>query len=197
MILPIYSFGHPILRDQTEPVTADSDALQELIENMIETMHEAPGVGLAAPQVGRTERLFVADLSRQEPEDQDSVKDEEETEGPVVFINPEIVSFGDAYVEYEEGCLSIPDLYERIVRPEVIQVRFLDRTLEPQEWDVDGMWARVIQHELDHLDGVLFIDHLRPMRRRLLRRRLREMARGIVEAPYPLVLPDDAILKPA
>lgn len=188
MILPIYTFGHPILRETTVEVKEDSPSLQALIDDMIETMHGANGVGLAAPQVGRTERLFTVDLSglAEEIEEERGALPEW-AQGPMVFINPDVVpdDAGPAS-RLEEGCLSIPDVREDVVRPERIRVRYLDRHFEEQEMEADDMLGRVIQHEFDHLRGVLFLDYLSPLRKRLLRRRLREMAAGEVEADYPL-----------
>jgi len=184
MVLPIYVYGTEALREETEPVDENTEALQTLIDNMIETMYTASGIGLAAPQVGRTERVFVVDVT--------SMADEIEEDGesvppqPMVFINPEIVWESEADCDFEEGCLSIPDVREMVTRPERVSVRYLDRDFNEQEMEVGSMLARVIQHEHDHLDGVLFTDHLSAFRQRLLRRTLKRMARGDVEADYPL-----------
>lgn len=188
MILPIYPYGHPILRLETEPIAHDSPALQTLLDDMIETMHNASGIGLAAPQVGRRERVFVADLSAIADDiEQELGEAPDWARHPLVFINPEIVDEDeDALCDYEEGCLSIPDLRELVTRPDVVRVRYRDRHFEEQEIEAKGALARVIQHELDHLHGVLFIDHISPLRRRLLKRRLREISRGEVETDYPL-----------
>jgi len=187
MILPIHVYGDSILREQTVPVEADSPELQALVDSMLETMTGAEGIGLAAPQVGRTERLFVVDLSP--VGDPDGEDEEPWPPQPMVFINPVIEEESDAECEYEEGCLSIPDLREIVVRPERIRMRYLDRTFTPRILETGGMLARVIQHEYDHLDGVLFIDRISAFRRRLMQRRLRDMARGDVSADYPLALP--------
>src|SRR5690606_30497011 len=177
----------PVLREETQPVDADSEALQSLIDDMIETMYGAEGVGLAAPQVGRTERLFVVDLTPMledlEPEERAKLPEQ-----PMVFINPEILWEGEEEVTFEEGCLSIPDLREEVTRPSEIRIAYLDRHFNAHERTVDSLLARVFQHEFDHLDGVLFVDHLSAFKRRLLKRRLREMAQGNVEAEYPLAL---------
>jgi len=192
MILPIYTYGQPILREVTEPVEADSPELQRLLDDMIETMHNARGIGLAAPQVGRSERVFVIDLSgsaEELAEANDGIVPEY-ARGPMVLINPEIVEADeDSAVEFEEGCLSIPDVSEFVARPERVRLRFLDRHFQPHEFDADDLLARVVQHELDHLDGVLFIDYLSPLRKRMLKRRLRDMAEGLVDADYPLLRP--------
>jgi peptide deformylase len=164
----------------------DAD-LQHLIDDMIETMHAADGIGLAAPQVGRTERVFVIDLGglRSELIEQGEIIPEQ----PMVFVNPEIVSESDDEEEFEEGCLSIPDIREFVSRPGSILVRFRDRAWEQNELRASGMLARVIQHEYDHLEGVLFVDRISAFRRRLLRRRLKEMAEGNVSAEYVLAPP--------
>jgi len=189
MVLPIYTFGHDALRQETEPVEENSDALQALIDNMIETMYAASGIGLAAPQVGRSERLFVVDVT--------PMADEMEAEGedlppqPMVLINPELTWESDAETDFEEGCLSIPEVREVVTRPERVVVRYRDRDFNEQEREVGSILARVIQHERDHLDGILFTDHLSSFRKRLLRRSLRQIAEGDVEADYPLITRDD------
>ena len=194
MILPIYPYGHPVLRTQTEPITALSPELEALLDDMIETMHNASGIGLAAPQVGRSERVFVADLSGLAEDLEGELGDVPAwASGPLVFINPEIVGEDeDTLCDYEEGCLSIPDIRELVVRPDVVRVRYRDWNFEEQEIEASNVLARVIQHELDHLNGVLFIDHISALRRRMLKRRLREIGRGEVEADYPLAPPAGA-----
>lgn len=192
MILPIYVYGQPVLRERAAEVEGDSLELQRFIDDMIETMHAASGVGLAAPQVGRALRVFVADLS---PYADDLADDNggdvpDYARGPLVFINPELELDEDDEVDAEEGCLSIPDLRETVRRPDRLRVRFLDREFRPREIRAEGQLARVVQHEADHLDGVLYLDHLSPLRRRLLQRRLRAIARGDCEADYPLAFAD-------
>jgi len=185
MVLPIYTFGHDKLREETEPVDSNSDELQELIDDMIDTMYAASGIGLAAPQVGRTERLFVIDVTPMANDLNGS--GDEIPEQPMVFINPEIVAESDAVCDFEEGCLSIPDVVETVTRPESITIRYRDRDFEEQEIDIGNMLARVIQHEFDHLFGVLFVDHLGSFRKRMVRRSLKKIAEGDIEAGYPLV----------
>lgn len=189
MVLPIYAYGQPVLRERAAEVEGDSPELQALIDDMIETMGVALGAGLAAPQVGKPLRLFVADLTSYADdlaEDNDGVVPEYARE-PLVFINPVLeVDEGVAEVDQEEGCLSIPELRETVWRPEALRIRFLDRHFQPHEWAVDGPLARVIQHEADHLDGILYLDHLSPLRRKLLGRRLKAIARGGVETDYPM-----------
>jgi len=185
MILPIYVYGEPVLREDTVSVEENSEGLQQLIDNMIETMYGAEGVGLAAPQVGRRERLFVVDVS---PFFQDMTPEEVAAlpPQPMVCINPEIVWESEDTTNVEEGCLSIPDVREVVTRPEAIRMTYQDRDLELQEVEVGSFLARVLQHEFDHLEGVLFVDYLSAFRRRLLKRRLRDIARGQVDADYPL-----------
>jgi peptide deformylase len=195
MVLPIYAYGQPVLRERATEVESDSPELQALIDDMIETMGVAHGAGLAAPQVGESLRLFVADLTSYAEdlaEDNDGVVPDYAT-GPLVFINPElIVEEGAPEIDMEEGCLSIPDLRETISRPDVLRIRFLDRHFREHEWPVEGPLARVIQHETDHLDGVLYLDYLSPLRRKFLSRRLKAIARGDCEADYPMAFRDDA-----
>lgn len=189
MIQPIYVYGHEALRQEAEPVEENSDDLQVLVDEMLETMRNAAGIGLAAPQIARSERLFVVDvtpMAEQMEEDEEPVPPQ-----PLVCINPEIVDESDETVDMEEGCLSIPEVREVVSRPERIRLRFLDRELEEQEIETGSVLARVLQHERDHLDGILFTDYLSSFRKRLLRRRLREMAEGDVEAEYPLATQGD------
>ncbi len=182
-ILPIVTYDDPVLRQKTEPVTENSDELQQFIDDMFETMYGAEGVGLAAPQVGRPLRLFVMDA---DPMTED---DEQENYGPMTLINPEITYFGDEVDEFEEGCLSLPEIKETIRRPEKITITYKDRNFKDQKLTVDRWIARVMQHELDHLDGILFIDRLGSFRKRLLRSRLKEVADGSIETKYPIKTP--------
>ena len=189
MVLPIHLYGHDALRQETTPVEANSDELQALLDNMIETMHNAAGIGLAAPQVGRDERLFVVDvtpMATEMEEDGEPVPPQ-----PMVFINPEIVAESDETTDMEEGCLSIPEVREAVTRPERVRVRYRDRDFEEQTLETGSVLARVVQHEYDHLEGVLFTDYLSSFRKRLLRRSLRQMTEGEVDADYPLVAKGD------
>lgn len=184
MILPIHTYGADVLRLPAAEVEENSDDLQSFIDDMFDTMDGAAGIGLAAPQVGRSIRVFVVDLT---PLADDLAEaGEEPPVGRMVFINPTIVEESEEVARYEEGCLSIPDIREDVYRQISIRVEYLDRNFERQNLSASGMLARVIQHENDHLDGILFVDHLSSFRRNLLRRRLREMAAGNVEADYPL-----------
>lgn len=185
MVLPIHLYGHDALRMEADPVEENTEAFQKLVDDMIETMHNAAGIGLATPQVGRNERVFVVDVT---PMAVDMEEDGEPVPPqPMVFINPEITEEGPEEVEMEEGCLSIPEIREVVTRPDRVRVRYLDRNFEEQVLETGSVLARVVQHEYDHLDGVLFTDYLSSFRKRLLRRSLRQMTSGDVSAEYPLV----------
>jgi len=185
MKYPIRLYGDPVLRALTQDVETNSEELQQLIADMHETLQGASGIGLAAPQIGRSERLFLVDLTVLLEEDEYDI---DLPEQPMIFINPEIIWEAEEEIEFEEGCLSIPDIQEVVIRPESIRITYRDQHFVPQEIQVKGVLARVIQHEYDHLEGVLFIDIIRPFRRSLLRRRLREITRGNVETDYPVAI---------
>src|SRR3954451_16500198 len=153
-IRPILEAPDPLLRRVSTPVEAITPELQTLIDDMFETMYAAPGIGLAAIQVGVPKRLLVIDL--QEPEEEDG----EPVRRPLVFINPEIVETSDTLQTYNEGCLSVPEMYAEVDRPDRIRARWLDRDGTQHDEQLDGMIAIVLQHEMDHLEGILFIDHL-------------------------------------
>jgi peptide deformylase len=168
-ILRIYETPDPMLRQISTPVETVDDALRAFIADMFETMYDAPGIGLAAVQVGMPKRLLVMDL--QEPQDPD------DPEGPVVkeprvFINPEILWASETTVPYTEGCLSVPDQYAEVLRPDRIRARWLDEHGEAHEKDLDGLLAVCLQHEMDHLEGILFIDHLSKLKRDMVLKKL-------------------------
>ena len=191
MIQPIRVFGDPVLRAETHLVSGPSKALDSLLADMIETMRNARGVGLAAPQVGRSEQVFVVDLAPM-MEEMDEEERAQYPPQPMVLINPEILWESSEEVDFEEGCLSIPDVREIVVRPERVRIAYQDRQFANHTLAAGGLLARVIQHEYDHLEGVLFIDHLSSFRRTLLKRRLREMVRGEVEADYAIAVYQNA-----
>lgn len=181
MILPIIGYGHPVLREKTEEIDAQYPDLDALLDNMFLTMYNAQGVGLAAPQVGLAIRVFVVDGSPLETDDDEDLSDFKR-----VFINPKKVEeYGEPW-PYEEGCLSIPDLREMVKRPETVTLRYLDRDFREVQETFQGMKARIVQHEYDHLEGKLFTDYLSPMRRRLVRQRLQRISNGEVAATYPM-----------
>ncbi|MDZ4791424.1 MAG: peptide deformylase [Hyphomicrobiales bacterium] len=155
--LPIITLPDPILRKPAAAVEWVDDDARHLIADMFETMYAAPGIGLAAPQVGVSRRILVLDDSRSE-----------EDKRPLAMINPEILSSGDVMRTHEEGCLSIPEMYADVARPNDIVVRFIDRDGVLQERTCEGLLATIVQHEVDHLNGVLFIDHISRLRRELL-----------------------------
>ncbi|MEX1211299.1 MAG: peptide deformylase [Balneolaceae bacterium] len=180
-VRPIVTWNDPVLREVCPPVDPKDRTLQGLVEDMMETMETAEGVGLAAPQIGIVQRVFVMDA--------DPITEEldEPDYGPMVFMNPEILNFGEELVELEEGCLSIPDVRDKVKRPDEIHVRYLDASLQVKEETFRGWTSRVIQHELDHLDGKLFLDYLSAFKRRLHKSRLEKIDSGRVETTYPLV----------
>ncbi|MEM6305288.1 MAG: peptide deformylase [Pseudomonadota bacterium] len=161
----------PRLKKVASPVADLSDDLRKLGDDMLETMYKAPGIGLAAPQVGVLERVIVLDCE----------KAEDAEPRPIIMYNPEVVAASDAQNTYEEGCLSLPDLYADVTRPEAVDVRWIDRDGNPQQESFDGLWATCVQHEIDHLDGKLFIDYLKPLKRQMMTRKMvklkRELAR--------------------
>jgi peptide deformylase len=165
-VLPIRKYGDELLRTRTDDVTLFDDALQTLIDDMVDTMYAAPGVGLAANQVGISTRLMVIDLSVGDDPDQLHV-----------FINPEITD-AEGEITEEEGCLSIPDFVEIVTRPERLTVKYLDRTGVPRELRADGLMARAVCHEIDHLDGRLFIDYLRGFKKERIVRKIQKLARA-------------------
>ena len=171
-LLRIYETPDPMLRQISTPVETVDDEIRSLVADMFETMYAAPGIGLAAVQVGRPIRLLVMDL--QEPADPD-----DETSPPVkeprVFINPEILSHSDHEVPYTEGCLSVPDQYAEVMRPDRIRARWLDEHGKSHEQDLDGLLAICLQHEMDHLEGILFIDHLSKLKRDMVLKKLAKM----------------------
>lgn len=173
-IREILEVPDPRLKTVSVPVEADefNDELKTLVEDMFETMYDAPGIGLAAPQIGVMQRVIVLDC----------VKEEGEAPQPLIMVNPEIIRKSDERNVYEEGCLSIPDQFAEVTRPAEVGVRWLDTDGNLQERDFDGLWATCVQHEIDHLDGVLFIDYLKPLKRQMITRKMqklkRERARG-------------------
>jgi peptide deformylase len=180
-ILPIVTYDDPVLRKKGAEVEGNTDQIQHLIDDMFETMYNSNGVGLAAPQIGKSLHLFVMDADA-------ILKEEGDTPfGPEVFINPEIIEEGNETIEFEEGCLSIPDVRENVVRPDKIKVKYLNREFQEQTIEADGWLSRVIQHETDHLNGILFIDYLGSFRKRLIKGKLKEIDNGTLKVDYPIV----------
>ncbi len=154
----------PRLKKKCEPVTEIDDETRILMQDMLETMYDAPGVGLAAPQIGILKRILVMDV----------VKEEENAPQPYLMANPEIIWASEEFNTYEEGCLSIPEEFADVQRPEKVRVRYLDQNGETQELDCDGLLATCVQHEIDHLDGKLFIDYLGPVKRSMITGRMKK-----------------------
>jgi len=176
-VLPIYIYGQSVLRKKARPVRKAAAGIAAFAGDMIETMRKANGIGLAANQVGDLRRIIVVDAG---------AIAESDTIPAIAMINPEVVTTEGTW-PMEEGCLSIPGIREEVVRAEKIRVRFLDTDLQAQEIDADGLLGRVILHEIDHLDGVLFLDHIGTVKRKLLRGRLNKLERGEVDVDYPIV----------
>jgi peptide deformylase len=183
MILPVYAYGSPVLRKVATDITPDYPGLAELIDNMYETMKAADGVGLAAPQVGLPIRLFVMD-ARPYAEHDPALADFKK-----VFINVHIIEKGGEEEIIEEGCLSIPNIHEDILRPGRIRIQYVDENFAPVDEWYEGMVARIIQHEYDHLDGIMFPDLVNPLRRTLLKSKLRDISKGKVAVKYKMIFP--------
>ena len=170
-ILPIIEAPDPRLKTVSTPVDAFDDALQTLIDDMFETMYDAPGIGLAAIQVGVPKRLLVMDLQEKNEETGATIRE------PRVFINPEILNASEEVSVYNEGCLSVPDQYADVERPSKVRARWLDREGKRHEQVLDDMLATCLQHEMDHLEGILFIDHLSKLKRDMVLRKLQKARR--------------------
>ncbi|MEZ0226145.1 MAG: peptide deformylase [Alphaproteobacteria bacterium] len=183
-VLPIYVAPHPVLKKIAEPVKEVTDELRKLMDDMLETMYEAPGIGLAAPQVGVSKRILVLDV------DQPKNDDEEPDDGlpkvrkpgkPQFFVNPEITWESEEKNIYDEGCLSLPGQYADVERPKKVKVKFLDYHGKAQEIECDGLLATCIQHEMDHLNGILFVDHLSTLKRDIVMRKLKKWTKENAE----------------
>lgn len=180
MILPIYTYGQPVLRKVAEPIDKDYPGLDELIKNMYETMTHADGVGLAAPQVGLPIRLLVIDLA---PFKEDNP---ELAAFKITMINPEILEESEEEIAMDEGCLSIPGINETVVRPEYIKVKYLDEDFNEHIEEFDGFRARVVQHEYGHLEGELFTDLVKPLRRQLIKGKLNNIVKKKIDTKYKI-----------
>lgn len=179
--LPIYLYGQPVLRNMSEDITPDYPNLSELIADMWQTMYESDGIGLAAPQIGRNIRLQVIDATPLAEEYPECAKLK------LVMINAHMQSLSEETCSEPEGCLSLPGINERVVRPESIVVNYMNEQFEPQRLELSGYAARVVQHEYDHLDGKLFVDHISAMRKRLIKKKLQHIADGRVRVDYPVM----------
>lgn len=178
MVFPIYVNGSPVLRKVANEINKDFDNLPALIDDMFETMYVTDGVGLAAPQIGKSLRIFVIDASPYE-EDDPALKDFKK-----VFINPVIIERNGNPWVFNEGCLSLPEIREDVERPDIVKIKYLDENFIQHEDTYDGIRARIIQHEYDHLDGILFVDRLSPIRKKLLKGKLTAISKGKFKAQY-------------
>lgn len=179
MRLPVYLYGHPVLRKISEPLTPDYEGLKDLVKDMFAAMYESEGVGLAAPQIGRNIRLVVIDASpvaENFPECADR---------KLVLINPEIEILDGEKVTRAEGCLSLPGLSENVPRVEHIRLKWVDEDFQPHEEEISGFLARIVQHECDHLEGKLYIDHISAIRKQLIRGKLNAIVSGRTRTDYP------------
>jgi peptide deformylase len=183
MIYPVTVYGDPILRKKAEPISPDFPGLAEFLTDFWETMYSADGVGLAAPQVGHSIRIFVIDASAG-AEDDPSLKDFRKT-----FINPEILEKSGELKVFEEGCLSLPEIRENVTRPDTVRIKYMDENFTEHDETYSGFVARIIQHEYDHLEGRLFVDYLPPLKRKLLRSRLINISKGKVTPKYKIRVP--------
>jgi peptide deformylase len=181
MIYPIVMYGDAVLRKRATDIDKGTD-LTQLIADMFETMHEANGIGLAAPQIGKSVRLFIVDGTTLE--DEPTLKDFKKA-----FVNPQIVAEHGEEWGFEEGCLSIPNIREEVLRKETVRVKYFDENWNAFEEEFDGMKARIIQHEYDHIEGKLFIDYLSPLKKRMLKGKLANISRGDVDTEYRIAAP--------
>ena len=183
MILPIVAYGHPTLKAIAQPITQDYPELETLLTDMWETLTHSEGVGLAAPQVNKSIRLFIVDGNPFYPDYPDA-KDFKQ-----VFINAELVeAFGDV-VPFKEGCLSLPNIYEEVMRPDKIRIKYLDENFQPHEEVFEGIRSRIIQHEYDHLEGHVHVDRIAPLRKTLLQGKLRAIMDGKCDVDYRMIFP--------
>ncbi len=191
MILPIMAYGLPVLRKECEEIDENSD-ISSLVNDMFETMYASSGVGLAGPQIGKSERIFIVDASPfAEPEEGEKMTDNRKIlkDFKKVFINPIIEDeTGDVW-PFSEGCLSIPGIREDVERRSIVKISYYDENWNFHEESFTGIAARIIQHEYDHIEGVLFTDHLKPLKRRLLKRKLDDISKGKVDVDYKMKFP--------
>jgi len=182
MVFPIVVYGDPILRKKALDVEKGTD-LKPFINDMFETMYAANGIGLAAPQIGKGIRVFVADGT--------SLTDEEEdmTGFKKVFVNPVILKAEGEPWPFEEGCLSIPNIREKVLRPETVTIKYFDEDWNQKQETYDGVKARIIQHEYDHIEGKLFIDYLSPLKKKMLKGKLNDISKGEVDTEYRILAP--------
>lgn len=186
MTYPIVVYGDPVLRQRAKEIEPGTD-VKQLVADMFDTMHEAQGIGLAAPQIGKSIRLFVVDGTALQQDDEESEPGMDTFKK--VFINPILLEETGEPWAFEEGCLSIPNIRENITRKAKVRIRYYDEHWNQHEEEFDGMKARIIQHEYDHLEGRLFIDYLSPLKKRMLKGKLNDISRGLVNTEYRILAP--------
>lgn len=190
MILPIVAYGDPVLKKKAALIEKSYPNLKDLIDNMWETMYAANGVGLAAPQIGESIRLFVVDGSPFSRDNNlDSVEKRELKDFKKVFINPQIISFSGPQEAFNEGCLSIPEVREDVMRQTTIEIEYYDEKFKYRTEEISGIAARIVQHEYDHIEGILFTDRLGSLKKKLLKTKLMQISRGKVEPDYLMRFP--------
>lgn len=195
MILPIVAYGSPVLKKKATFIDADYPDLKDLISNMRETMENSNGVGLAAPQIGKDIRLFLVDARPFAEDYKGESRYEKKKEYELVksfnkvFINAEIIEESGEEWRFEEGCLSIPNIREVVFRKPVVKIRYQDENFQTLEEEYDGIVARIIQHEYDHIEGILFTDHLSPLKKRTLKKKLERIAKGEIDVAYRMKFP--------
>ena len=191
MILPIVAYGSPVLRKIAEDITPEYGGLEKFLEDMWETMYNSNGVGLAAPQVNKSIRIFVMDSAQIFEHDEDGDTDEypDKPGFKGVFINAHINELGGEPWSYNEGCLSIPKIREDVTRDESVTLSYMDENFSAHTQTFTGLTARIILHEYDHLEGKLFIDHIKPLKRTLLKRKLDDISKGKIKVDYRMVFP--------
>tara|TARA_B110000211_G_scaffold149791_1_gene170448 strand:+ start:265 stop:855 length:591 start_codon:yes stop_codon:yes gene_type:complete len=187
MLLPIIAYGHPVLKRKAEVISKDFPNLKELIDNMFETMYNASGVGIAAPQIGQSIRLFIVDTSPFSEDDSLSDKEKNQLKSfKKIFINPEIIEQSGDDWSFDEGCLSIPNIRESVLRQPEIKIQYFDENFIKHVQSFDGLLARVIQHEYDHVEGVLFTDKLSSFKKQLLKKKLLKISSGKLSFDYKM-----------
>lgn len=179
MILPVYAYGQKVLKQKAVAISEDFEDLNVLIDNMFDTMYNAQGVGLAAPQIGKSIRLFIIDTIQLEEEDSKAFKGIKQA-----FINPEMITEEGDLWKYEEGCLSIPKIRGDVERQKKITIKYQDQEFKEHTLTFDGINARVIQHEYDHVEGILFTEKLKPLKRKLIKKKLDKIKSGNIESDY-------------
>ena len=190
MILPIVAYGDPVLKKKAIEINSKYSNLKKLIENMWETMYAAHGVGLAAPQIGESVRLFIVDGSPfAQDTDLDNIERDELKSFKKVFINAEIISYRGPQESFNEGCLSIPDIREDVNRLSTIDIAYYNERFELVEEEISGLASRIVQHEYDHIEGILFTDKLGPLKKKLLKTRLTQISRGKINPDYKMRFP--------